>query len=464
MFECPGCKHIVDDSIKKCPNCAYDIKKYTKARKNEAKRTGKNFGEETIALSSVYSANTKAPKVLPQLDFLSKTAGVDNSKLKEIPNQPIFDSPSLNAASRNTSNASATTNRTFGEPSTTKIIEEPVFESPSLNKKDSYLATPVSNNDELPFGGATDIGFTAPGLGVTVAPPSTGRPPVNGESYGSISIPAPNIAAPERQPIVPTEPVVPPTPVYNDTPSVAQPVFDSPSLNSGNALLSQTAKPAAILSENSDIRAQGYGMNTGARNVSSTFVPTGEVVDGIFDSPILNEQAKAIAEGRYVPTSVASQASLADLNKPKIPGAISHTSFGQSVQSSYKDPAHQGAMYGKEVQKPNLTNFNGNPVNNGYQSAASAEVYLANPLLATSVAPSSLPPNPIAQNMGNVSADVNNNPEISGVQNDPQSQGTVFSPTYSSFGNTPTAAGAPNPLLAGNASLNAGNPLLGNRG
>ena len=489
MFECPGCKHIVDDSIKKCPNCSYDIKKFIKSKKNEAKRTGKNFGEETIALSSVYSPGAKNNKVLPQLDFLSKPTGLSNPNLKEIPNQPIFDSPSLNAAANN---AKKDTTRTFGEPSMTKIIEEPVFESPSLNKKESFVSTPVDtskNKDkDAPFGGATDIGFKAPGLGVSVVPPSTGKAPTAESGYGSLSIPAPNAAAPERQPIVHTDPVTPPTPVYNDASVEKQSIFDSPllnanttsttvtsgsfksntvttpttpsTLNATSALLDNSAKPSSILSENSDIKAQGYGMNTGAKTIASS--PSGSVggaTEGIFDSPILNEQARAIAEGRYVPTSVATQASLADLNKPRIPGALTHNTVSQGPSSSYKDPAHQGAMYGKEVQKPSLTNFNGLPANNGYNSSASAEIYLGNPLLAKNVAPSALPPNPIAQNMGNTSGSMS--PEVAGAANTEQNQQTVFSPTYSSFGTTKPSVGAPNPLLSGNATLNSSNPLLG---
>ena len=47
MFECPGCKHIVDDSIKKCPNCSYDIKKYVKAMMKDAKKNGEKLLSKT---------------------------------------------------------------------------------------------------------------------------------------------------------------------------------------------------------------------------------------------------------------------------------------------------------------------------------------------------------------------------------------------------------------------------------
>ena len=70
MFECPGCKRIVDEETKVCFNCGYNIKKYVK----ELKKGKKNIGKETMSLSSVYSNDKKVAAInLPKLDLHGET-------------------------------------------------------------------------------------------------------------------------------------------------------------------------------------------------------------------------------------------------------------------------------------------------------------------------------------------------------------------------------------------------------
>ena len=104
MFECPGCKRIVDEETKVCFNCGYNIKKYVK----ELKKGKKNIGKETMSLSSVYSNDKVADINLPKLDFLSGKKAEDKPAEKAAPvEQPIFDSPLLNAQAKKIEEAQA---------------------------------------------------------------------------------------------------------------------------------------------------------------------------------------------------------------------------------------------------------------------------------------------------------------------------------------------------------------------
>ena len=125
MLECPGCKRIVDDTIKSCPGCSYDIKKYVKAMKKEAKKSGKSSGFGTIGLGAVYNAEPVAAINVPKLDFLSN----QNSEELET---PIFDSPSLNTPKTQPAEAPVFESPSLNMPKT-QPTEAPVFESASLN-------------------------------------------------------------------------------------------------------------------------------------------------------------------------------------------------------------------------------------------------------------------------------------------------------------------------------------------
>ena len=137
MFECPGCKRIVDEGTKTCPNCDYNIKKYVKELQKEAKRRGsKTIGSGNIALNDIYNGSPKTSSVLPTLDFLKETP--KEQAVFESPSlnnggsaqpQPLFDSPALNAA------AGAATNN----------APKPMFDSPALNAAAGRSSTSAYN-------------------------------------------------------------------------------------------------------------------------------------------------------------------------------------------------------------------------------------------------------------------------------------------------------------------------------
>jgi hypothetical protein len=67
---CPGCSRIVDDSVRVCPGCKYNIKKYVKDLKKKGGITG------SISLGSAYDETKASAPTFPELDFLKpKPAG-----------------------------------------------------------------------------------------------------------------------------------------------------------------------------------------------------------------------------------------------------------------------------------------------------------------------------------------------------------------------------------------------------
>ena len=663
MFECPGCKRIVDDSVKKCPSCSYDIRKYVKAQKKDAKKGGKN-GQEiaSFSLSSVYSSN-KSEEALPTLDFLKPEPVFDSPELKKAqeaiqeevavtapeiktpeikvpevktpevkaPEPSILDEPKATPESFDTFDAGIARNNLSNPaavaasipaptPVSAPTVEKPAIEEPTIEEP---VAAPAVA--EIPAPAPAEAAKTEsifkpmaapafkpsiPGAPIDevktepasifdkkdddkayhygpINPPSNGRPP-----EGTIQIPAPSMAAPERTPIKPNAPVVPPTPVYDDpqeqkvetyvfeTPSLnkpkapaapvfdssslnqpaqpaapmfdspslnqpaqpaapmfdspslnqpaqpaapmfdspslnqpaqpAAPVFDSPSLNAGPTNTAMPASAASLASISKPATAQStmgnFGMSTAATQsrVPANTQPKKEETASsglLFDSPELNARAAEIASGAYVPTSKASDATLADANKPKLPtGNISHSTFGQAQQSSYKSQGLQGGYYGSTPQAPKIADLSVQPGGNGpaplqlvpqqpgqpgpgYTSAASSAVNSANPLLGGGARPTAPPPNPIAMNV-NMQPQAPQGAMYGGqAPANPQSpyggmrpQGSLYGTAQpqapqSPYGNPQTTqfgvqGGNPlnvgNPLLGGGASaLNAGNPLLG---
>ena len=59
---CPGCSRIIDDTMKSCPGCKYNIKKYVKELKKKGAITG------SINLVSAYG--NQEEEEVPELDFL----------------------------------------------------------------------------------------------------------------------------------------------------------------------------------------------------------------------------------------------------------------------------------------------------------------------------------------------------------------------------------------------------------
>ena len=133
MLVCPECKRIVDDSVKNCPGCKYNIRKYMKV----AKQGSSTAFLGAITLSSVYDSKEKLPINTPKLEFLSSS--------KEV----VFESPSLSGGAAVTPqeneasifespvlNAQAVTP---ASPVTTSIFESPVLNAQAVNTGDSKI-------------------------------------------------------------------------------------------------------------------------------------------------------------------------------------------------------------------------------------------------------------------------------------------------------------------------------------
>ena len=521
MFECPGCKHIVDDSIKKCPNCDYDIRKYIKSKMKEAKKTGKSFGGDTIALSSVYSPGQTVSKELPTLDFLSEKPVLESPSLRESINSkadentaaaepagvsepaPIGTPEVKPAASSFTAPEVKPAVNSFTAPEvkpavndfsasemkineiTPERVPEPKVENVSIASAEStvFSAAPTGgsafsgitsaadsepiitvSNDKVKKPVSSNPGFQTSPAQKAVAEQNFGFSPVMPPSRSTlpdsaIKISAPSVPAPERKPIEPNKSIVPPKPVYADKKlqvneasvnEQKKPMetikFDSPSLNAATIASNHIPASQASISINKPAPvSQPVPQVTSAKAAEKKE----ENVSGfVFDSPALNKRAAEIASGQYVPTSKASEATMADLNKPKnTNGQISHNSFGQmQQQSSYRDYSNtQNGLYGSVLQKPQISGYKMDvtgTVNNSpaYQSPNASAVNSANPLLAAGTGTVAPPPNPLSANnamLSNMSVGANNPLLGSGSSSGP---------------------GAINPLLG------ASNPFLGTPG
>jgi len=507
MFECPGCKSIVDDSIKKCPKCGYDIKKYVKSM-GKAKKGGSRAEDVSFNLMSAYSAKQATANV-PTLDFLSKPAEpvVVATPTVEVPapvvETPVIETPVVDIP-----------------PVAAPVVDIPVVEpvapvepevsapEKSVSHFTDYSSVELSSVSSANTSAGENEIYNDPSYIAPIAPASVPEPQaytatgtVQMPSYDTssirrVQIPAPAASAPERKPIVPNESMVPPAPVYEDTeqPTVTlaparpepvaesipaapvvsvsnagyaklteqpteMPVFDSPLLNAAQANNVRPAQPASAASLSSQqFNSASFGtapiqkpaqpvpayrsanLNTISGTAQPASAPAEPEEQGIFDSPILNAQARKIASGEYVPTSVASQASISAMQERKMappPGlGISRQTYGQNgygQTSSYKAPA-QPLVY-QEQGPIGQPQYQATPQ---YQSGTMG-VGAPNPVLGSATASSqqSAPSSPMYASFNSNSGGNGSNVNI---------------PNYGNAG-----PGAANPLLAGN-------PLLVNGG
>ena len=92
MLECPGCKHIVDESTKRCANCGYEVKKYFKQLAKDAKKSGKPIGDTALKLGAVYEKKEDVSHLEAQLDFLKKPAATAPAQ-KPVQSAPAAAAP-----------------------------------------------------------------------------------------------------------------------------------------------------------------------------------------------------------------------------------------------------------------------------------------------------------------------------------------------------------------------------------
>ena len=379
MFECPGCKHIVDDSIKKCPNCAYDIKKYVKSVLKDAKKSGKNE-DVSIALSSVYNATSKTT-ALPKLDFLSNIpAPAPTPTAAQAPSysQPV--APSQPAAPQTSSYSQPMAPSQPAAPQTSSYSQPMAPSQPAMPQTPSYSrpATPSQTSSYSQPTVTTRPASTmssysqpsVPGAMSQIAPPAGYSA---GSNEGTIKIAAPVRPAPERQPVTSNSRSMFPKPIYQEEPArtayaqpqpqpaqpiAAAPIFDSPELNAAHAAgirqgapataanVSQMASygaPAAPASSIYNSQPTQHNFATPPTSAPAPSfagngmqpampaAPQGEEL--LFDSPLLNAQHQMIKNGEYVPSSSASQASMSLLEKDvsafgNISTGVSQSMFG----------------------------------------------------------------------------------------------------------------------------------------
>ena len=389
MFECPGCKHIVDDSIRKCPNCKFDIKKYVK----EMQKSGKSIGSTGLKLSSVYNSSNDS-NGLPTLDFLS--------------NKPMAAAPEPVAAA-----VAEPVAAVMPEP-VAPVMPEPV--APAMSEP----VAPVMPEPVAPVM-PEPVAPAVPDASIVSPTPSLGRiqmPEYSVDGQSTIRIPAPMAMAPERKPIT-SNPASMPEPIqvqpaddYNSQISNQTPVFETPSLNAPMGLNPAAPTPSPMGLNPMAPTPSPMGLNPAAPTPTTTF-GTGPAANGLpnygaagsmfgqaqvsprvlpgfgmqanmgvpeeveddddgteklFDSPALNKTAKLIAAGKYVPESKATDATMADLEKRTLNAMMSakvnHKNFGSSFQqqSSYKAPQYQPQY---APQQPNFAPAYGGGMNNG---------------------------------------------------------------------------------------------------
>ncbi|MBR6344246.1 MAG: hypothetical protein IKR70_00750 [Lachnospiraceae bacterium] len=178
MLECPGCKHIVDESTKRCANCGYEVKKYFKQLAKDAKKTGKPIGDTALKLGAVYEKKEDVSHLEAQLDFLKKPAA--------------------------TAPAGKPVQSTMAAP--TPIVETKPEEAPSFAQQPVLQSTPAP---------ATPVSTVMPEAPVSTPMPTA---PVSTQIPGtpfSVSTPAPSsapaYAVPQTETVAPVTPAPAPT-------------------------------------------------------------------------------------------------------------------------------------------------------------------------------------------------------------------------------------------------------------
>ena len=207
MLECPGCKHIVDESTKRCANCGYEVKKYFKQLAKDAKKSGRSVGENTIKLGSVYDSQTEASHLEAQLEFLRKPSAV------------APEAPAQKAAP-----VSAPVAETYASPASPAPTAAPSYASPApAQAAPSYSApapaaaapvspAPAAPQSSNPFMAANPVGgiggsmFESPSLAQSAPAPAAPAP------TPAAPTPAPSVASPSPAPqaaVLPTSSNIP---------------------------------------------------------------------------------------------------------------------------------------------------------------------------------------------------------------------------------------------------------------
>ena len=359
MFECPGCKRIVDEETKVCFNCGYNIKKYVK----ELKKGKKNIGKETMSLSSVYSNDKVAAINLPKLDFLSGKKAEDKPAEKAAPvEQPIFDSPLLNAQAKKIEEAQAPvpTAETVAAP----VAEPTPAPAPSVGLNPTAPLPSAGLNPEAPLPTAgLNPAAPIPAAGLNPEAPLPVAP-APAAPVASAPMQAPNpfrdtvaTSAPIPAPVAPVAPL-PPSPAPAPAAPVEQPIFDSPALNArANEIASGVAPSSATqaAAQVAPAPVPAAGLNPAAPLPAAGLNPAAPVPA----APIPNGNPFASANQSYGATPVGAPNPL-----------TSNVAAPKPAQNTFN---------------PNLFNANVSSAGNNNPGVA------GNPLLSAAPAPSAAP-------------------------------------------------------------------------
>ncbi|MCR4586012.1 MAG: hypothetical protein K5686_09860 [Lachnospiraceae bacterium] len=239
-FTCPQCKRFVDETMRSCPGCKFNIKKYVK----EMKKNGMSFGG--LSLNSVYNRSAESAPVSPQLDFL----------------KPAAPEPATPAAPEYSAPAAPAYSAPAPEPAPAYSAPAAPAPAPSYSAP-SYPTQPPVYNAPTP-----QPAYQTPGAAAAPAP-----------AYPTSGASAPAAPAPE------------PAPAYSaPAPAAPEVVFESPSLNR------KPDEPKFVAPKYEKPINQQAGANVGNRSNSSTpwsAAPAATPVDqgavsGPFESAILN--------------------------------------------------------------------------------------------------------------------------------------------------------------------------------
>ena len=199
MLECPGCKHIVDESTKRCANCGYEVKKYFKQLAKDAKKSGKPIGDTALKLGAVYEKKEDVSHLEAQLDFLKKPAATAPAQ-KPVQSAPAAAAPVVDLKPEET-------------PS---FMQQPVLQStpaPTAPASTVMPGAPVST----PMPGSP-VSASMPGAPVSapVSSPAPSSAPAYAAPAAAASTPVTPVSpAPVAAPVTTPAPAATPAPTVN---------------------------------------------------------------------------------------------------------------------------------------------------------------------------------------------------------------------------------------------------------
>ena len=277
-FACPQCKRFVDDTMRSCPGCKMNIKKYVK----EMKKNGMSIGG--LSLNSVYNRSSESAPVSPQLDFLRPAAPEPVAAAPEP--APAYSAPAAPAPAPAYSAPAA--------PAPAPAYSAPAAPAPAP----AYSA---------PAAPAPAPAYSAPAAPAPAPAYSAPAAPAPAPAYSAPAAPAPAPAVPD---------VVFESPSLNrkpDAPKFVAPKYEKPinqqaGANVGNRSNSSTPWSAAPAAQENIGNATGPFESAILNN--TTVGSGGGALSGMFSKPTVMEQIRAEKEKERAEASIFESATL----------------------------------------------------------------------------------------------------------------------------------------------------------